>query len=532
MNVAFDNGAKMIARGIRGMRNITSTCWNVVNNNLRYPKQLFGQLGRWIFKGGVFCAEKIHFIWRHMRMTTSYIFRNAVQPSFRKANTAVLFCARRVIDAVEVCSRKCTSAASVVLQAVKASTLRNLPRVIAAWFRLWNESLRLTRPLLDIFFSTICKIRNAVSLCINKVWNAACSLSNFLRQWVSSALRKWAVVCRNTFQSCQRVMHSLKTVVQIIARGLSFLGRKLQAVIKDAWNIVLTLCRKVWSAVRFLSRHIWKPLSLIWKYLKRGFICSFRCACDAISFCSTKLQPIAVKIWNTTILAYRKVLELSGRMLRPVAAILHRRVSAILEAAKKWLLQCLARIWRWSDITFKFLSRRIADLGTIVIRTLRALRIISVLQILRRRITAAYATLSTILYETLQVFNWKKGITRAGYTVDIRPGALVHNSLRPGRTPLYVLEDNATFCVYLHNGTHSIVNCVLFLDGEKMGVYKMLPLSGYTIERPVSSPKRFVFVAKRDNNLANGMDGDASGQMFDGKDGLVEAYFLPEQNQR
>lgn len=91
----------------------------------------------------------------------------------------------------------------------------------------------------------------------------------------------------------------------------------------------------------------------------------------------------------------------------------------------------------------------------------------------------------------------------------------------------YSLRHRETYKVVLYNDSDRRVNAELYIDGERMGKWRINSFSHITIERPTDVNRKFVFV--KENSWEASMGDVQSGKS---SNGLIEVKFIPEKANR
>lgn len=89
----------------------------------------------------------------------------------------------------------------------------------------------------------------------------------------------------------------------------------------------------------------------------------------------------------------------------------------------------------------------------------------------------------------------------------------------------YPLKHSSNYQIRLGNNTDKRCNVILFIDGKKMGKWRIDAYDSIKLERPSQSSRKFVFVKE---NSWKGEMGNVRNRAM--KNGLIEAKFIPEQN--
>lgn len=96
---------------------------------------------------------------------------------------------------------------------------------------------------------------------------------------------------------------------------------------------------------------------------------------------------------------------------------------------------------------------------------------------------------------------------------------------RNGNT-YYSLKHESEYSITMTNSNRTKCDASVFIDGENMGTWRVDPYSSITIDRPVSTARKFTFVKEKSSEAE--MGGVSAGKS---ENGLVKVVFTPEDLQ-
>jgi len=117
----------------------------------------------------------------------------------------------------------------------------------------------------------------------------------------------------------------------------------------------------------------------------------------------------------------------------------------------------------------------------------------------------------------IDFFTHERGVNTLGFIGDIIPGELVIKAARN----YVILRDNTQYSIYIKNTRPSPAHCSVTIDGEDMGTFVIDGHSAYTIERPITTNRKFTFRLQPNDNIAQDYSDDG------GKGSIVELKFMP-----
>lgn len=111
-----------------------------------------------------------------------------------------------------------------------------------------------------------------------------------------------------------------------------------------------------------------------------------------------------------------------------------------------------------------------------------------------------------------------------GYSIQIQPKyTSSRNFVRDG-ADYTSLRHNTEYSLRLSNSNSSRCDAHVWIDGEKVGVWRLRPYQTATIERPANLSRKFTFVKE---NSYQALQGDVRIGKFE--NGLVKVVFKPEK---
>ena len=359
----------------------------------------------------------------------------------------------------------------------------------------------------------------AVGRALRYVWNECCWLGRSIRSlWTrcTSAIQRTATYAKSVVR--RFVLDPLRDSWNWCVRTQSRVRSWLWRLACDATDMVL---------VRPLRRFVFDPLRDSWNWCVRtqSRVRSWlwRLACDATDMvlvrplrfggrCVRSIARGALDLCRAHVLPacerfYRSALvPLGDRVVRGIEFVCRPVARWVRLAVRYSIVRPLDATWNYVLVP---LWRNAMAVQRSIVRTVLAWSLVQ-----------SVIGAAVLVYYTLVP---RKGVSRSGYSVDVRPGVLLPPR-SADESALVRMTDGAQYVISVRNDTIGVAHCVLMVDGTQVGRLRLEPNSSYTIERPIENEiyQRFTFVREGSRAFV-----DAGKVPAVASNGLVQATFIP-----